>query len=124
MDAEERRAFIAEAKAQRSAAPDGPELTLTERELVRILRREFAAREGGIEQKIVKALPGIATVIHEVRQQLRREFAAKIAGLELRIDAMAHAESKRQVIAEAAERHEHGAVIDLPALGKRDGSRS
>ena len=117
--------------AERRSAPDEVEFTLTERELDYRIRKAFADRERNVENqvrkllaehmreaenRIAEALPGIATVIHEVRRQLRREFADEIAKVEsqfdLRVSAMLAEVEKRQ----RAIGGDRGEVIDLPPV--------
>ena len=67
-----------------------------------------------VDRKIRDALPGIATVIHEVRQQLRAEFEAEI----LRLSALLAEVTKRQAIDEARK----SGVVALPKfIGSRHG---
>jgi len=75
-----------------------------------------------VECKIADALPGVATVIHEVRQQLRAEFAAEIDKVKNAHDLY------RAALLARIEKLERGIgdadVIDLPALPMRNTRRA
>ncbi len=61
-----------------------------------------------VERIVRDALPGVATIIHEVRQQLRAEFQEQIGQLRADVEIQrAHAGGDR------------GEVIDLPNFSSR-----
>jgi hypothetical protein len=127
MTDEDRRAEFALAVAesrvrlQRAEGPgDEVPLMLTEHELDYRIRKAFADRERAVEKqigqlladkmerKISEALPGIATVIQEVRQQLRAEFEGEI----LRLSGLISELTKNQAIASA----ERNGVLSVPSF--------